>query len=112
MELLRELYWEAKRAPQPKIAEIRNPYKRESVRKKLLGKTKAERLQTIKGWNELIEKRKIEIEAEELGLKNKPVEAAETDPLKIKRAQRREQARKRFVKGKEVEHLTRLDFLE
>lgn len=65
----------------------------------------------MKEWKDIIEQRKIELEAEELGLKSKAAEPEEVvDPLKAKRAQKREQARKRLVKGKEIEHMTRLDF--
>lgn len=37
----------------------------------MLGRTKAERLKTKNEWKEWLEKRKIEVEAEELGLQKK-----------------------------------------
>lgn len=43
MEILREIYWEAKRAPETEISDIVDPYRRERIKKKLLGKTKEER---------------------------------------------------------------------
>jgi len=44
MEILRELYWEAKRAPSINTTAIKNPYRREFLKKKFLGKTREERL--------------------------------------------------------------------
>ena len=48
MEILRELYWEAKRAPDTNTTMLKNPYRREFLKKKLLGKTKEERAAKIK----------------------------------------------------------------
>lgn len=42
-ETLREIFWEAKRAPQYSSTMLKNPYRREYLIKKLLGRTKAER---------------------------------------------------------------------
>lgn len=44
METLREIYWEAKRAPSINTTMLRNPYRREFLMKKMLGKTKEERV--------------------------------------------------------------------
>ena len=43
LEQFREIYWEAKRAPDRNITMQRNPYRREYLTKKLLGKTKEQR---------------------------------------------------------------------
>lgn len=43
-ETLREIYWESKRAPIINTTSIRNPYRRESLKKKFLGKTREERI--------------------------------------------------------------------
>ena len=43
MNLLREMYWEAIRAPERNMTMIRNPYRREQLMKKIFGKTSAER---------------------------------------------------------------------
>jgi len=43
MQTIKELYWEAMRAPEDPVNLQRNPYQRENMKKKLWGKTKAER---------------------------------------------------------------------
>jgi len=43
LEILREIYWESLRAPLTNTTLIRNPYLREKLKKKLLGRTKVER---------------------------------------------------------------------
>lgn len=43
MQTIKELYWEAMRAPADPVNFKRNPYQRENIKKKLWGKTKAER---------------------------------------------------------------------
>ena len=43
MEIFREIYWEAIRAPSRCITLDRNPYRREKLMKKFYGKTKEER---------------------------------------------------------------------
>lgn len=45
MEILREIYWEAKRAPDQKLEDTKNPYKKEFLIKKFFGKTKEERVE-------------------------------------------------------------------
>ncbi|MFM7850629.1 MAG: hypothetical protein ACKO96_01620 [Flammeovirgaceae bacterium] len=47
METLREIYWESKRAPSTNTTAIENPYRRETLRKKFLGRTKEERKATL-----------------------------------------------------------------
>lgn len=104
MEILREIYWEAKRAPEEELEDIRNPYKRERLIKKFYGKTKEERVQTKAMLKENKQQRILELEAEEMGLKQKIEEEAkekqrvidETDPIKLKRMQKREQTRRRL----------------
>ena len=44
METIKELYWEALRAPMDAVNFSRNPYLREAFKKRRLGKTKAERV--------------------------------------------------------------------
>lgn len=43
LEQFREIYWEAKRAPERCATLNRNPYRREKIIKKIYGKTKEER---------------------------------------------------------------------
>jgi hypothetical protein len=62
LEILREIYWEAKRAPTIDVTSIRNPYRREFLKKKFYGKTKEERLATMKELEVKIEENKIKVE--------------------------------------------------
>lgn len=50
-ETLRELYWEALRAPDTPVLYRRNPYRREKLIKHYLGRTKAERVASAKQIN-------------------------------------------------------------
>ena len=43
METLREIYWEAKRAPSTNVTMLRNPYRRQFLIKKLYGQTAEQR---------------------------------------------------------------------
>jgi len=47
-EILKEIYWESKRAPSTDTISLRNPYRREFLKKKILGRTKEERINTMK----------------------------------------------------------------
>ena len=47
MDTIKELYWEALRAPMDAVNFKRNPYLREAFKKRRLGKTKAERVNTL-----------------------------------------------------------------
>lgn len=47
-ETIRELYWEALRAPLDPVNFRRNPYLREMYKKRVFGRTKEERVATIK----------------------------------------------------------------
>jgi len=58
MELLREVYWEAKRAPSTDMASLRSPYRKEVIRKNQLGKTREERLKKLE-WLKEMEKKRI-----------------------------------------------------
>jgi hypothetical protein len=42
-EILKQIYWESLRAPSTDVTAQRNPYRREFIKKKFFGKTKAER---------------------------------------------------------------------
>lgn len=48
IEVLRELYWESKRAPENNSTMEKNPYKREKLIKQTLGRTKQERREAKK----------------------------------------------------------------
>lgn len=67
LEQLREIYWEALRAPDDENTTFtKNPYRREKIIKKLFGKTKEERVQN---QNELLQQhlaRKQEIDKAEI----------------------------------------------
>jgi hypothetical protein len=52
METLREIYWEAKRAPDTNTTSIKNPYRREFFIKKFLGKTTEQRRATLAALKE------------------------------------------------------------
>ena len=62
LEILREIYWESLRAPTTNTTMLKNPYRREFLRKKFLGKTKSERLATIENQKkeELEIRRKVD----------------------------------------------------
>jgi hypothetical protein len=51
-EILREIYWESIRAPITPVNTIRNPYRREYLKKKLWGKTREERIARMKAFDE------------------------------------------------------------
>lgn len=112
MEILREIYWESKRAPSINTTMIENPYRRETIRKKFLGRTKEERLAKLQELAKKEEQNKLEVEAAELGLKEQNREKMESQ-----RRKRREYAAKRLQlgfndKGKEEVEDTVLDELE
>jgi len=58
LEQFREIYWESLRAPADCVTLDRNPYRREKLIKKLYGKTKAERKETMKTLNNSLEEHK------------------------------------------------------
>jgi hypothetical protein len=67
-EILRELFWEAKRAPDTNTTAIVNPYRREFFKKKFLGRTLEERIANEKELARLDEERRLEKDKEYLGL--------------------------------------------
>ena len=60
METIKELYIEALRAPADPVNLIRDPYVREKFMKKRFGRTRAERIQSLKGFNRAHSLRKHE----------------------------------------------------
>ena len=94
METLRELYWEALRAPDDLANFRRNPYKREQTIKRVFGKTSEERRMNIAAAKERIRKIKEDkdreiVENEILGEKE----------AKIAKEKRREVAQARYKLG-------------
>lgn len=94
MEILREIYWESKRAPETNTTAIRNPYQKERFIKKFLGKTKEERLATIQQYKEDYQQNILEAEAKELGVQANNDE--EESVYQSMRKSRREFASKRM----------------
>ena len=94
MEQFREIYWEALRAPDDFVTLDRNPYRRETITKKLLGKTKEERML-----------KKAELDAMLAGNKEKidkelaEAEIYEKDALKKSASRRSEISEKRQKLG-------------
>ena len=70
-ETLRELYWEAKRAPTTFSNAITNPYRRDKLKKKLFGRTKAERIAKVKAIKELEKEQIKKVDLEEMGILEK-----------------------------------------
>lgn len=68
LEILREIYWEAKRAPDTNVTAIKNPYRKEQLIKKFFGKTKEERKANYAKFIEEDLQHRLAVEAEELGL--------------------------------------------
>lgn len=66
METLREIYWEAKRAPSTDTTAIKNPYRRETLRKKMFGRTREERLATYAKIEAFDKARRIEVDTAEI----------------------------------------------
>lgn len=94
MEILRELYWEAKRAPDTNTTMLKNPYRREFLKKKLLGKTKEERAAKIKLVDDYDAEHRLQVDKNLLGLQE--VEDKKQEGLRKKR---RENAAKRLALG-------------
>ena len=65
-EQLREIYWESIRAPDRWAVTMRNPYRREQLRKKFFGRTKEERQAFKKSHEEDIQRRKEEADKREM----------------------------------------------
>jgi hypothetical protein len=47
-EILKQVYWESLRAPETDVTSQRNPYRRETLKKKFFGKTKTERDENLR----------------------------------------------------------------
>ena len=77
LEILREIFWESKRAPAENITLRRNPYRREYILKKLFGKTKEERRLKRLGLKQWIEETKRSVDEEEIGYKKQSEERKE-----------------------------------
>ena len=65
---MREIYWEAKRAPDMNTTCIKNPYRREFLRKKFLGRTREERLAKLKEFQKFEIENRASVDAAEMGL--------------------------------------------
>jgi hypothetical protein len=62
LETFREIFWEAKRAPERNATLTRNPYRREFLLKKLYGKTKEERKASKAAFAESLKAHEQQIE--------------------------------------------------
>ena len=93
-EILRELYWEAKRAPDTNTTALKNPYRREFLKKKLLGRTREERLATIEELANLDQERRLRIDKEYMGIAQEKEEMQQSS-----RKRRRENVAKRLSLG-------------
>ena len=93
-EILRELYWESKRAPSINTTALKNPYRREFFKKKFFGRTFEERAAFMKSFEEMDAQHRLDVDKQELGLIEQ--EAQKQDSLRKKR---REYAQKRLSLG-------------
>ena len=93
-EILREIYWESKRAPDTNTTALVNPYRREFFKKKFLGRTLEERVENAKALEQLDQERRLQIDQNLLGLEQKTTEKQEAG-----RKRRREYASKRAALG-------------
>lgn len=93
-EILRELYWESKRAPSINTTALKNPYRREFFKKKFLGRTREERVAFLQAIEEKDAQHRLEVDTKELGL-------VEDDSQKQEslRKKRREYAQRRLSLG-------------
>lgn len=93
-ETLREIYWEAKRAPDTNTIAVRNPYRREYFKRKYLGRTREERLAKLVELEAADVAHKLEVDKQLLGLESENKEKEESQ-----RKKRRELAAKRLALG-------------
>lgn len=93
-EIMREIYWEAKRAPDTNTIALRNPYRREFFKKKYLGRTREERVAKLAELEVAEAAHKIEIDKQLLGL-----DAESKAKDESQRKKRRELAAKRSALG-------------
>ena len=93
-EILRELYWESKRAPDTNTTAIVNPYRREFFKKKFLGRTREERLANEQEQQRLDQERRQQIDEHYLSL-DQDISTKEESGRK----KRREYAQRRAALG-------------
>ena len=93
-EILRELYWESKRAPAINTTALKNPYRREFFKKKFMGRTREERLAFMKSFEEMDAQHRLDVDKQELGLMEEDAQKQES-----LRKKRREYAQKRLSLG-------------
>lgn len=93
-EILRELYWEALRAPTDMVNMRRNPHTREKLMKKILGKTSEERAASRKRIKAEIESHKLKMAEERKKEAEQQAEQSEKA-----RAKRLEYAKARLKRG-------------
>ena len=67
-EILREIFWEAKRAPSINTTALKNPYRREFFKRKFLGRTREERLAAIHQLEIQDQEHRLEVDQAEVGL--------------------------------------------
>lgn len=94
IEILREIYWEALRAPSINTTMLKNPYRREFIIKKFLGKTKAERIAKKEELKKLEEE--VKRNAHEREIFNKKEEDTKRESI---RKRQRQMAEMRFKLG-------------
>lgn len=93
-EILRELYWESKRAPALNTTALKNPYRREFFKKKFFGRTREDRLAFMKSFEEMDAQHRLDVDKQELGLMEEDAQKQES-----MRKKRREYAQKRLSLG-------------
>ena len=69
-EILREIYWESKRAPSLNTTALKNPYRREFFKKKFLGRTREDRQAFLASLDAEDKEHRLHVDKEELGLLN------------------------------------------
>ena len=112
LEILREIYWESKRAPEINTTSIKNPYRREFLRKKFMGRTREERFATLERLKVFEAKNKIEVDAAIMGLTQEK-ETEKESGRKIRRENATKRAQLGFNdKGKEEIQDTVLEDLD
>jgi hypothetical protein len=77
-EILRELYWESKRAPSLNTTSLKNPYRREFFKKKFMGRTREERLAFMKSFDEMDTQHRLDVDKQELGLMEEDAQKQES----------------------------------
>jgi hypothetical protein len=82
-EILRELYWESKRAPDTNTTAQVNPYRREFFKKKFLGRTREDRQAFLASLEAEDKEHRLTVDKEELGLLNE--NASKQESLRKKR---------------------------